>query len=616
MSKERATKVDQQKQQTNIAGDVHGPVLSGEFHGDIHVNTTEITAEELIHILESKVDAELLQVLKDQLRQAVSDLKRQVTVTGDGNIIGDNNQVIRIENTSLQQVLKEWRKESARSRRSIYLVGIPTLVVFVMLLSILSYTVLRSFTTAETPVAFPTATGEETLIIIAPFTGALKNAEVFPEYYVRDALNARVKRLNLSGYAARLEMWATPVSTQREARTLGEAYNATLVIWGEFDNVGGLCTFVEIIRDVPAHDIQQSGDRLPLAISMAEDTEYEISQISRECFLEGQPRQADYLATMALGMICLAQGERDQAEDLFTQAIETVQLQNTCQESPYQAYYWRGFTRSLQERFPEALDDLEQSINLNPDFSLALLQRGIVYLAIGHAADAQASFEAALALVYPEDLASRAALLGNIGLALEMQNKLDQALVNYQQSWELNQGSNDLIAQVINLEQFASLYQHLKQWEDALDYHNRALELAKTAGYRQGESLALGNIGLIYQQEGDLDKAWEYHQEALAIDESIGYTLGQARQLCRIAMIYVDRSEYVSAMNTFTVALEFYTEAGSSYGQARVYMGMGLVEQQRGNTVKALQYLQEAITLFEKIGSPEAEEVRSTIQSP
>src|SRR3990172_7381306 len=174
-----------------------------------------------------------------------------------------------------------------------------------------------------TPPAFEPAREDETLIVVAAFAGRLSDLEVYPERYIRDALRERVERLNLTGQTARLEMWTTPVATQHEARALGESYRATLVVWGEFDDVGGVRTFVEIMRDVPQPDVQQSGDRLPLATLPSEQSR--VGDVSRECLLDGLPRQADYLATLSLGLIRLIRFEREQAEFYFTQAIESAQ---------------------------------------------------------------------------------------------------------------------------------------------------------------------------------------------------------------------------------------------------------------------------------------------------
>jgi len=43
------------------------------------------------------------------------------------------------------------------------------------------------------------------------------------------------------------------------------------------------------------------------------------------------------------------------------------------------------------------------------------------------------------------------------------------------------------------------------------------LEIDKEIGYKQGEAIALGNIGDIYRDKGDADKALKYLKQALEI---------------------------------------------------------------------------------------------------
>ena len=71
--------------------------------------------------------------------------------------------------------------------------------------------------------------------------------------------------------------------------------------------------------------------------------------------------------------------------------------------------------------------------------------------------------------------------------------------------------------------------------DNALKYHQQALEIDKEIGYKQGEASDLGNIGLIYSDKGDADNALKYHQQALEIDKEIGYKQGEANQLATSA---------------------------------------------------------------------------------
>ena len=79
------------------------------------------------------------------------------------------------------------------------------------------------------------------------------------------------------------------------------------------------------------------------------------------------------------------------------------------------------------------------------------------------------------------------------------------------------------------------IYRSKGDADNALKYHQQALEIHREIGYKQGEANQLGNIGLIYRSKGDADNALKYHQQALEIHREIGYKQGEANQLATSA---------------------------------------------------------------------------------
>jgi tetratricopeptide (TPR) repeat protein len=460
--------------------------------------------------------------------------------------------------------------------------------------------------------AFSPAADGETLLIIVPFAGRLNDVSAFPERYARDALAQRVARLRLADRPTRLEMWTTPVVTQREAREIGSSYGATLVVWGEFDDVGGVRTFIEVMRDVPQADIELAGNWLALGTLTAGQTE--VGKVTRDCLLKAMPAQADSLATVALGMIEIVDRRPDAAEQLFTQAIDAAPAALECGAEISAAYGWRGFARSLQEHYPAALDDLNQALALHKDNPLTQAQRGIVQLAIGRGDEAKADFQAALAVIDPEDKASRATLLGNIGLTHELRGDLDGALQFYQQADQLTQERGDQFAQALSAGHLGSLFLRKGDLGQSRRYYTQGRDLCRAVGYKQGEAVAIGNLGLVDYRSGDLDAAVERFDEALAINVAIGSPTGQGQQLLRVGAIQIERQQVSSARASFQRALELFEGGGSLAGQGRAYIGLALAEQQQGDAAKATAALQQALTLLEQIGSPDAAQVRQQFQ--
>ena len=58
-------------------------------------------------------------------------------------------------------------------------------------------------------------------------------------------------------------------------------------------------------------------------------------------------------------------------------------------------------------------------------------------------------------------------------------------------------------------------YVNFKDFQKAIEYHERDLEISKELGDRAGEGKAYGNLGNAYHSLGDFQKAVEYHERHL-----------------------------------------------------------------------------------------------------
>lgn len=106
---------------------------------------------------------------------------------------------------------------------------------------------------------------------------------------------------------------------------------------------------------------------------------------------------------------------------------------------------------------------------------------------------------------------------------LEKESKFNQAIIEYQKclSHPKASDSNMLASHIL----IGNCYYSLSQLKDAEKHYKQALAISKTVKDKndklQGKSAALGNIGLIYSDLGKPDEALQYHQQALEIFKRI-----------------------------------------------------------------------------------------------
>lgn len=147
------------------------------------------------------------------------------------------------------------------------------------------------------------------------------------------------------------------------------------------------------------------------------------------------------------------------------------------------------------------------------------------------------------------------------------------------------------------------VYQIKGELDNALDYYEKALELAEELGRKEWIATDLGRIGIVYGIKGELDKALEYFKEALKLNEELGSKEGMASQLGNIGNVYVIKGELEKALEYHDKALKLDEELGNKEGRASQLGNIGVVYQTKGELDKALEYYEKALGIFEDIGS-------------
>jgi len=135
-----------------------------------------------------------------------------------------------------------------------------------------------------TPVAFPSATADQSLIIVADFDNRSdgKYSGIDPAQYVYEQLVAQVQKDNLDVKVERLRQ----VVDDNTAKSVGTTYNATLVVWGWYDALT-ITPRIERIKTLQGEVSNQEGLRL----QMTDPDKVEFSIVT------DLPSQSGYLGT-------------------------------------------------------------------------------------------------------------------------------------------------------------------------------------------------------------------------------------------------------------------------------------------------------------------------------
>jgi adenylate cyclase len=145
-------------------------------------------------------------------------------------------------------------------------------------------------------------------------------------------------------------------------------------------------------------------------------------------------------------------------------------------------------------------------------------------------------------------------------------------------------------------------YEAIGRYDDALQYYSKALMINEEIKNKNGMAIILGDIGNIYYYLSNYPKSLEYYKKALKINEALNNKSGIARNYGNMALIYDLQSDYTSALKYHQNALSINEEIGNKSGISDNLMNIGIIYAIQSDFTNALKYYERAIKINEELG--------------
>ncbi|MGK7896965.1 MAG: tetratricopeptide repeat protein [Xenococcus sp. (in: cyanobacteria)] len=186
---------------------------------------------------------------------------------------------------------------------------------------------------------------------------------------------------------------------------------------------------------------------------------------------------------------------------------------------------------------------------------------------------------------------------------------------DYQKAQEIYENTLDLIPKFDNIEEsqkqsyLASTYHQLgmvadklRQYQQAQDYYQQALEIYIEFGERYSQASTYHELGSVARELRQYQQAQDYYQQALSIKIEFGERFSQANTYHQLGMVADELRQYQQAQDYYQQALEIYIEFGERYSQARIYHQLGIVAQKLRQYQQANDYYQKALSILIEFG--------------
>ncbi len=349
-----------------------------------------------------------------------------------------------------------------------------------------------------TPLAFPVAQQNETLVVIARFDQR-GTQEFDAAQRIFDHLRSSLQ--TVTGARPRVEQINEPVADAQAARQLGAVYSATLVIWGWYDDLG-ITPHYEIVPQ--AEEVRKID--LGEFIALPSQPDRFVLYVAREL-----PQGMTCLSAFTIGQLYYSQEEWETALDFANLTVENIPDEGM--EGLESLYTLRGNTYKWLKEYERAIADFDQALAVNPEDAHAYVGRGSAYWGQREPEAALADLDQAIALDPNIPLAYY-----NRGLVYFLLGQLDEALPDLDRAIELD--PNHANAYLVR----GYLYFFLGEESRAFADMDRAVSLVPDSpvGYAGRGGLYI-RTDEYEKAEADLRKALELDPDHLEANINLGW---------------------------------------------------------------------------------------------
>lgn len=189
------------------------------------------------------------------------------------------------------------------------------------------------------------------------------------------------------------------------------------------------------------------------------------------------------------------------------------------------------------------------------------------------------------------DVHSRMKLLNFIGASYQVQDNYEQAMDYYYKALQLVSGETDSSLLISVYNNIGYINQKTGNYRLALNFMLKALNINNT---NHVTSSILNNIGIVYLSIDEFEKGETYFRQAFANSRVLKDSVSMATILTNLGFVFMNKEENDSAMYYLNNSLSLSEKINNDYAQILALNGLGDLFTQMNNYPKALYNYRKA----------------------
>ncbi|MDQ7780866.1 MAG: tetratricopeptide repeat protein, partial [Planctomycetota bacterium] len=151
------------------------------------------------------------------------------------------------------------------------------------------------------------------------------------------------------------------------------------------------------------------------------------------------------------------------------------------------------------------------------------------------------------------------------------------------------------------------VYHARGEFDRAMEFYGKHLEIAEQTGDRRGMGAALGNIGRVYHDKGELDRALEFHVKQLKISEQLSELPGMGTASFNIGLVCRDKGDPDRSLELHRKFLLVSRQVGYKEGIRNIASAIASTLLSVGDFRGAEESCAEALRAAKEMGAKTAE---------
>ncbi|AVH70202.1 tetratricopeptide repeat protein [Nostoc sp. 'Lobaria pulmonaria (5183) cyanobiont'] len=306
-------------------------------------------------------------------------------------------------------------------------------------------------------------------------------------------------------------------------------------------------TMLQAGKDADSAEVQRWGEQLASGLKAYDEKFYPVTLEMLTAVLQNSRIEVKW-QPIALGW----RGETYRLMERYPEALQDFDRAIELDPKYDWAIALRGLTFCLMERYLEALEDIDRAIELNPKLHWAIAHRGQTYRSMKRYPEALEDFDRAIEL-NPKlhwAIASR-------GVTYRLMERYPEALEDFDRAIELNPKSDWTIARR------GVTYRSMKRYPEALEDFDRAIELNPKS------DSAIASRGETYRSMKRYPEALEDFDRAIELNPKLDWAIAHRGQT------YLMLKLYKEAIADFNRAIDLDSDSNwYLYNRALAYQAL------------------------------------------